>query len=322
MGANGTLRLGTRGSDLALWQAHHIAGRLGGAAAGVELEVIKTTGDRILDVPLQGRLDKGFFTRELEHALLDGRVDFAVHSLKDLPTDMPAGLVLAAVPLRADVSDLLLVHPDSLDPTAPGLPVREGATVGSASLRRQALLAHVRPDLRATLLRGNVPTRLRKCRAGAYGAIVVARAGVARLGLAADGLVAFDLDPHRWLPAAAQGALGIQARSDAVTTLARLAELGDAATTRAVTAERGLLKRIEGGCHSAFGALCEAQVGGFVLRAGTALADGRWVQVEVNGPVDTLVTAAFEALGRTATEPAHSRAHHAETWYLPAQAWA
>ncbi len=318
------LIIGTRGSDLALWQARHIQQLLGGEAAGVTLEIIRTTGDKILDIPLQGQLDKGFFTKELETALLERRIDVAVHSLKDLPTQMPAGLVLAAVPQRADVNDLLLIHRDSVDATQP-LNLRHGARVGTSSLRRIALLKHAAPQAHAAFLRGNVPTRLNKVDTGELNAVILARAGVSRLRLRAPNVLAFDLNPRLWLPAAAQGALGIQARLGDPDVVAQLNKLQDAATLQAVDLERGLLRRIEGGCHSAFGALAEmleapAQA---TLRAGLSAPDGTWHSLVVTGRPADLVENAYAAVqailggGTQAVEAADG----AESWACPAAAW-
>jgi hydroxymethylbilane synthase len=312
--------IGTRGSELALWQARHVSALLGGEARGVRLEIIKTTGDKMLDVPLQGRLDKGFFTRELEHALLDRRVDLAVHSLKDLPTEMPTGLALAAVPPRADTNDLLIVHPESCDEHAPGLPVKHGAVVGTASLRRAALLRHVRPDLRSQMLRGNVPTRLRKCRERVFDAIVLARAGVSRLQLPLDGLLAFDLDPTRWLPAPAQGALGLQLREGDEELRRDVTTVGDPAAAAAVQVERGLLRKIEGGCHTAFGALALPVAGGLRLRAGTVDGAGNWVTVQVDGAAGDLVESAFAALD-AALRASGGVADTASPWWQTAKPW-
>ncbi len=317
------VRIGTRGSELALWQARHVQARLGGEAAGVTLDIIKTTGDRMLDIPLQNQLDKGFFTKELEVALLADRVDAAVHSLKDLPTQLPDGLTLAAVPMRAAVEDLLLVRPEAVDLSRP-LPLKAGARVGTASMRRMALLKHLAPDVEATFLRGNVPTRLGKAQKGELDAVILARAGVSRLGLDPGDLVVFDLNPRLWLPAAAQGALGLEARGQDAATLARLATLHHIPTAAAVDVERGLLRRMEGGCHSAFGAFAEIDDKGHgVLRAG--IGDDRgWHHIEVSGAVGTLVEAAYEAMQAALAglrHPAIRLDASGDDWHQHAHSW-
>ena len=310
------LTIGTRGSELALWQARYIQARLGGEAAGIQLKIVHTSGDKLLNIPLQAQLDKGFFTKELEVELAAQAVDAAVHSLKDLPTQLPPGLKLAVIPVRAEVNDVLLVHKSAVDLSRP-LPVKAGARIGTASMRRSALLKHVAPDLDPVLLRGNVPTRMNKAKTGELDAVLLARAGLARLNLDPGDLVLFDLNPHLWLPAAAQGALGIEIRDDDANATAHLAPLHDPATAAAVNLERGLLRRIEGGCHSPFGALAEVGADGHaVLRAGTVTADGTWRAIHVSGPVDDLVERAFAAL----QDPAAAVGEN-EPWWTPARPW-
>ncbi|MCP4659164.1 MAG: hydroxymethylbilane synthase [bacterium] len=244
------LRIGTRGSRLALWQAEHVAeriGRLPGAPA-VEVVKIRTEGDRIVDVPLSAVSGQAFFTKEIEQALLDGRVDLAVHSMKDLATCIPEGLTVAAVPEREDPRDVLL--------SRDGAGLRElaaGARVGTSSLRRRALVLRLRPDLELAELRGNVPTRLEKLREGRYDAIVLAAAGVKRLGL--EEHIAEFLPPEHFAPAVSQGALAIETRSGDQTTQRWLRSLDHAATRSATMAERSLLHRLEGGCQVPVGAL-------------------------------------------------------------------
>lgn len=238
------LVIATRGSKLALWQANHVADRLREKYPGlaVELLPIKTKGDRILDVPLAKVGGKGLFVKEIEEALLDGRADLAVHSMKDVPAEQPAGLVVGIVPKREDPCDMLLsVAYDGLD----ALP--EGATVGTSSLRRKAQLTALRPDLAIVDLRGNLDTRVGKLLDGQFDAIVVARAGLNRLGLGAP--KSERLCPPRFLPAAAQGALGLEYRSDDPATAKRLAFFDHPESRDAVTAERAFLARLEGGCQ-------------------------------------------------------------------------
>ena len=259
---SGPLRIGTRGSDLALWQARHVAGLIAGRlGAETEIVVIRTRGDRIQNVAFHKMEGKGFFTKELQQALLENRVDLVVHSLKDLPTEEPEGLALAAVPGRTVPSDLLLaakgtLSPDHADPL--GLP--RGAVTGTSSLRRAAQLLALRPDLELAALRGNVPTRIRKLREGAYGAIVLAAAGVRRLGLDLDGLDVLELPPEVMLPAPGQGALAIETRAEGPER-ETLATLHDGAAGRCVAAERELLRLLGGGCHLPLGALATPEAG-------------------------------------------------------------
>ncbi len=245
-----TLRIGTRRSDLARWQAEHVAARLRqmDGAPEVEMVFIKTEGDRIADVPLHSVDGKAFFTKEIEHALLNERVDIAVHSLKDLATELPNGLALGAVLEREDPRDVLLTrdgsHIDELPP---------GARLGTSSLRRRALLARLRPDLEFTDLRGNVPTRIDKLQAGDYEAIVLAAAGIKRLGLEENITQYLPLD--RMLPAVSQGAVVVQVRSGDFNTLRWIDSLDHADTRFATCAERSLLRTLEGGCQIPVGAL-------------------------------------------------------------------
>lgn len=258
--ANGPLRLGTRGSRLALSQSTWVAEQLRARGHRVELVTIRTEGDRVQDRAFAQIGQPGVFVRELERALLDGRVDLAVHSYKDLPSAMPEGLVIAAVPERVDVADRLLIRPGAHAPHADGfLPLTPGARVGTASARRTALLHHFRPDLEVGLLRGNLPRRIEKLLDGEHDAILLAAAGLERMdrdgGLDRGDLVEIRLDPERFVPAPSQGALAVQVRgaSDAERAVA---EIDDPVAHRAVRAERAVLARVEGGCHLAFGAYC------------------------------------------------------------------
>jgi hydroxymethylbilane synthase len=265
----GVLRIGTRGSELALWQARHVADLVRGlpGAPPVELTVIKTEGDRITDVPLSRVAGKAFFTKEIEDALGRGEVDLAVHSQKDLATRMPEGLVIAAVLEREDPRDALLAAaPVTLD-TLPA-----GARVGTSSLRRRAMLARARPDLELVELRGNVPTRIARLLEGRYDAIVLAAAGVRRLGLTEHVRALLPLD--RFLPAVAQGAMAVQARAGDQRVLAWLAPLDHAPTRIATRAERALLARLEGGCQIPVGALAEVADGVLKLRGEVCSLDG------------------------------------------------
>lgn len=241
--------IGTRGSELALWQARHIQERLAALFPGEEfpLEIIRTQGDRIQDHALYKIEDKGFFTKEIEAALLSGHIDIAVHSLKDLPTDSPDGLLLGAIPPREDAHDVWI----AADGSGP-LDLPTGARVGTSSLRRQAQLRALRIDLTFVDLRGNVPSRLRRLGEGTCDAIVLARAGLHRLGLLPEQAMIL---PFEWmLPAPGQGALGVQVRSTDAATRTRAAALDDPPTRLSVTAERAFLGRLQGGCLVPVGA--------------------------------------------------------------------
>ena len=239
-----TLTIATRGSRLALWQAEHIKSCLQAIAPELEirLNVIKTKGDIILDVPLAKVGGKGLFVKEIEEALLNGEADLAVHSMKDVPMELPQGLLLGCVPPRENPTDCLLSCQYG---SVAALP--QNACVGTSSLRRQAQLLAQRPDLRIESLRGNVDTRLRKLRDGVYDAIVLASAGLNRLELTAPCM--HSLDPQVFLPAVGQGALGIECREDDYELFALLAQLEDTPTRVCVEAERGFLAGLEGGCQ-------------------------------------------------------------------------
>lgn len=249
------LRIGTRGSDLALWQANHVAGRLR-REPGLEVEIVvlKTRGDVIDHVPLQQVEGKAFFTAEIELALLTGQVDVAVHSHKDLATESPEGLAVVAVPERAAAGERLLVRREAHDLRAAFLPLVEGARVGTSAPRRRGQLAALRPDLCTLDLRGNVPTRVRKLREGHYDAIVLAAAGLDRLRLDLSDLAVVDLSLEHLTPAPAQGALAIQTRADdreAIELCRR--HLHDERTAECVAAERSVLVELGGGCNLPLG---------------------------------------------------------------------
>lgn len=239
-----SLKIATRGSQLALWQAEYVKSCLQKNSPGLEIElcVLKTKGDIIQDVPLAKVGGKGLFVKEIEEALLDGRADFAVHSIKDVPVELPAGLLLGCIPARENPSDCFF---SSLYKNIDTLPL--GAHVGTSSLRRQAQLLSIRPDLRISPLRGNVDTRLRKLASGEYDAIVLAYAGCKRLGLSAPFMT--PLEPEFFLPAIGQGALGIECKEDNYDLLVRLAYLEDRDTRVCVTAERSFLTKLDGGCQ-------------------------------------------------------------------------
>jgi len=284
------IRIGSRGSQLALWQAHHVAGLLRGQGHAVEIEVIKTTGDRLQEVTFAQVGTKGMFTLEIEEALEAGRIDLAVHSLKDLPTELPAGFTLAATPVRADARDVFVSREYAgLDQ----LPA--GARVGTSSLRRRALIRHRRPDLECIEFRGNVDTRLRKLDEGMADAILLAGAGLDRL------------DKTEWVreriavevmcPAPGQGALGIESRAGDVRILDAVAFLDDATTRFCVTAERVALGALGGGCQVPIGVHCRLGFDGvYEILGVVADPDGsRVVRSEASGRV-------AEDLGRSLAE--------------------
>ena len=237
------LVIASRGSQLALWQAHHVAARLAALGHQCRIEIVKTTGDQVTDVPLSRIGSKGLFTKEIEEALLDRRADLAVHSLKDLPTELPAHLVLAAVPEREDPRDAVVGRKIAELP--------HGAGVGTSSLRREAQLRRMREDLAIQPVRGNLDTRLRKLDDGQYHAILLAAAGLKRLGWSAR--IAEILEPEAMCPAVGQGALAIETRAAGAGFDAALA-LDHPASRAAVTAERAVLAALGGGCQVPIGA--------------------------------------------------------------------
>lgn len=291
------MKLGTRQSRLALTQSGMVARALG---PDVVLVGIDTEGDRIVDAPLVGPLAKGFFTEALESALRGGTIDLAVHSLKDVPVDDAAGLTLAATPPRELPNDILLVRADAWDDEG-ALPLRPGARVGSTSARRQTLLRAWGRDLDVVPLRGNVTTRVERLKAGKFDAIVLAEAGLRRLGafvaggeVDLTGVRLLRLDLHAWPCAPGQGSLAVQCRLADDAARARIGTLHDALTQAAVTQERQWLARLGGGCTIPFGAWVSGEDWAFVLdtgkgatlRAGTGLASGTAALDEVIAGAD------------------------------------
>ena len=287
------LRIATRKSPLALWQTEHVADRLRAAHPGLQVELVplSTRGDEILDRSLAAIGGKGLFLKELELAMQRGEADCAVHSLKDVPMQLEPGFALPAILARADHADAF-VSPrfDGLD----ALP--RGARVGTSSLRRQAQLRALRPDLQLLDLRGNVNTRLAKLDAGDYDAIVLACAGLQRLGF--DGRIRARLDAPAWLPAPAQGAIAIECRDDDPRVAALCAALDDATTRTCVAAERAMNRALEGSCHVPVAALATLDGDRLHLRGLVgAVADGRCVRAEATGTRE-----APEALGIAVAE--------------------
>jgi hydroxymethylbilane synthase len=294
------LRIGTRASALALWQARHVEAliRARPGAPAVELVHIRTSGDAQREIPLWQAQGRAFFTREIDEALTAGTIDVAVHSLKDLPTTLAAGITLAAALEREDPRDALLSrHGGSLAELPPG------ARIGTSSLRRRAFIARARPDAMPVELRGNVPTRIERLRAGDYDAIVLAAAGVVRLGLAQH--VSAYLSPLDFPPAVSQGVIGVCTRSGDDEVLGLVGALDNSAARLAVSAERALLARLEGGCQVPLGALAELQRDGLALAATVCALDGSR-ELRTRGATSTgtrvTVGAAIELGERLATE--------------------
>jgi hydroxymethylbilane synthase len=337
------IRIGTRGSALALWQARYVQSQLEGPS---ELVIIRTKGDQRQDVRLDLVGGVGLFTREIERALLDEEIDLAVHSLKDLPVEQPPGLVLGATPPRAPVSDLLLIRPEALDPSRE-IPLKEGALVGTSSTRRVALLAGLRPDLRTEALRGNVPTRIKKCAEGrppaAFGgadradgtdgaaahphpeapvATLLARAGLERLEQDLMGLEAFELNPAFWPCAPGQGALGLEIRVDDQATARRLAPLNHPETQACVETERRLLQISGGGCHSAFGAWASEAEGAALLHMALLTPEGALRLRRFEGPALDAIRDEAAAWLRDGAPEVEPLLRHPEDWLCrPAPAW-
>ena len=291
MASTRTFRIGTRGSDLALWQARRVQALLAAQHADVpvELEVIETRGDRDTTHVLYQATEEtiGFFTKNIERALMERRVDLAVHSLKDLPTESPEGLMLGAIPERADVHDLWITRDGSPSEQAPA-----GARIGTSSLRRRAQLAALRSDFVFGDIRGNVPRRLQLLAEGEFHAILLASAGLARLERRPPQAIALPLD--RFLPAPGQGAMAVQIRTDDPETRELVASIDDPRVRLAVHAERALLRALEGGCSAPIGALARVEGSRLTLRAMVVDPSGaRSLHGERAGTVD--MTAAAEA---------------------------
>ncbi len=285
--------IATRQSQLALWQAEHVKARLTALHPGLEVELLgmTTQGDQILDSPLARIGGKGLFVKELEVAMAEGRADLAVHSIKDVPMNLPDGFELAAISQREDPRDAFVSnHYASLEALPPG------ARVGTSSLRRQAQLRARLPHLKVDMLRGNVNTRLRKLDEGHYDAILLAAAGLKRLGFEAR--ITAILAPEESLPAVGQGALGIEIRSGRPELAALLAPLDDPITAACVRAERAMSRRLQGGCQAPIGGYAVARDGQLHLRAFVADLEGlRFFRATAEGPLD-----APEQVGLTAAE--------------------
>ena len=245
--------IGSRGSELALWQANYVKDQLKSIGLSSTIKIIKTKGDQIQHLSFDKIEGKGFFTKEIENELISNKIDLAVHSLKDLETNQPEGLCIAAVPPRENPADCLLNHSKGFDQKQ-DLNLKDYAVVGTSSARRKNQLLFFREDLKLTDLRGNVPTRVDKLRKGEYDAIVLAKAGLNRLNIDLKEFHVVDLSPHVFIPAPAQGALGLQVREEDDFLKEQLKKLNDATTSESVHFERAILNQLGGGCHSPFGA--------------------------------------------------------------------
>jgi hydroxymethylbilane synthase len=261
--------IATRGSELALWQAHFVQKELERIGVSSELLILKTQGDNIQHLSFDKLEGKGFFTKEIEEAVLSGAADLAVHSHKDLPTELPEGLAVAAVSYREDPRELLLIRNESVDKRNKFF-LKQEALVGTSSARRKSLLKGFRPDVKIADLRGNVPTRIQKLRDGQYDAILLAAAGVSRLGLDLSDLHVEELPAHEFIPAPAQGVLALQTRDNDHELIAALQQIHHPDVQACIAVERRILNLLEGGCHLPLGAYCEEDDGNF--KVWTALA--------------------------------------------------
>jgi len=258
MSENSIIKIGTRGSDLALWQANFVREELEKLGHSVEINIIHTQGDKIQDLSFDKLEGKGFFTKEIEAALLSKEVDLAVHSHKDLETTPPAGLKIAAVSDREDPSELLLANLDAVDNNELwGL--KKNAVIGTSSARRKSQLLALRPDLQIKDLRGNVPTRIKKLKTEGYDAILLAKAGVNRLNLDLSDLHVEVLDPTIFVPAPAQGVLGLQIRTEDSRLAEILSNLNHTYTAEKIELERNVLRLMEGGCQLPLGVYCDGK---------------------------------------------------------------
>jgi hydroxymethylbilane synthase len=292
------LRIATRKSDLALWQANWVKDRLESLGHEVSLVLIETQGDKDQQsfTAMQGQ---GFFTKAVQDAVLEKRADIAVHSHKDLPSAPMPGLEIAAVTKRADPRDVLLIRPEMFDDDAQNLPLREGVAVGTSAVRRHNQLLSLRPDLLIQELRGNVPTRVEKLRTGNYDAVMLAAAGVERLQLDLSDLRVVTLEPTFFIPAPAQGVLAIECRREDFEIASVLTELNDMDTYRAIAAERGLMAMLQGGCQLALGAYATFTNGVVKLHVWY---EGQYVETEHKSSEGAALLA-FEALGRPVGAP-------------------
>ena len=264
------MTIGTRGSRLALWQAHYVQNQLAELGISAELKIIKTQGDRVQHLGFDKLEGKGFFTKEIEDQLIDGSIDIAVHSLKDMPTEHAPGLTFAALSYRAGVNDVIIIHKDR---AVAGKPFKlpDGATIGTSSNRRKAQLRDLHPGVVPVDIRGNVPTRLNKARTGELDAVMLAAAGLERLDLDLSDLVVVRPSPREFVPAPGQGVMAIQTRKDALDVRKQLAPLHNVTVGECTNVERTVLNKMEGGCSMPLGVYCEQdQLGNYHVWAAYA----------------------------------------------------
>lgn len=276
-----------------MWQAKTLAQSL---KDPYEIKIIKTSGDRFLNINPQQHVDKGFFTKEIEDRLLTQEIDIAVHSLKDLPTEDHPDLMIAAILKRGSPGDILLIHPDWEDPNN-CLPLKKGCIVGSTSLRRQALLKFYSPGSIAKMLRGNVQTRIDKCIKQEYGAIIIAKTGIERLRINPHPLAAYELKPSVWIPAPGQGAIAVQIRKNHEYMKDRLQIIHHIDTAKAVQLERQLLSNFEGGCHTAFGAFASLENNEWNVIVGMEDPVKVWKTTNIQGKIENLSSFGPNAIG-------------------------
>ncbi len=275
------LRIGTRGSKLALWQAHYTQTELAQIGVESELVIIKTQGDLVQHLGFDKLEGKGFFTKEIEDALLRGDVDVAVHSMKDLPTSPPDGLVITAVSYRHNASDMLLIRPEAVDNTEI-YKLKRGAIIGTSSNRRKAQMLDIRPDVTMKDIRGNVPTRVEKLRQGEFDAIFLAAAGVERLGLDLEGLQAQYLHPTEFIPAPAQGVLAWQTNKNDHSTRLIFKRLHQNKVSANTNVERRVLQLMDGGCQLPLGVYCECDAQGNYHGYAACLIDGSLLRTRLS----------------------------------------
>lgn len=288
------IRIGSRGSDLALWQANHVKRQLEALGAEVSITIIKTQGDKIQHLSFDKLEGKGFFTKEIESALLENEIDLAVHSHKDLETTPPEGLIIAAVSERENPADVLMIHPDALD-SEELWSLKKGAVVGTSSARRKSQLVAYREDVSIKDLRGNVPTRLQKLVAKEYDAILLAKAGMDRLNLDLQGMIEVVLDPEEFVPAPAQGVLALQIRENDQELYDFMQDLNDEGVQSQIALERSVLNRLQGGCQLPLGVYCPEE--GRLLVAFANDWENGAQYYEFEGPHDLdLVDVVLEAL--------------------------
>lgn len=289
-----SIRIGSRGSELALWQANHVKRQLEALGATVSITIIKTQGDQIQELSFDKLEGKGFFTKEIEQALLDNTIDLAVHSHKDLETTPPQGLVIAAVSERENPADVLLIHPDAVDVNE-FWSLKQGAVVGTSSARRKSQLVGYREDVVIKDLRGNVPTRLQKLVNGEYDAILLAKAGLDRLELDLQGMHEEVLDPEQFIPAPAQGVLALQIRESDTALSEFMQPMNHLDIQSKIALERIVLNRLQGGCQLPLGVYCPEEGRLLVSFAHEWEAGAQWFEFE--GPHDLeMVDVVLDAL--------------------------